>query len=245
MDNYIVTNYGINYAFVGSQNDYWPIKEEDKDKHFVTAEEFVFGNKNQIIPIFSFEIMRRDFLILWKDDHIDNIENSSYMREMLKQGVNIYGAKNNEEAINIIKLKKRNKIKFITNCGPDLSGKKLIEKIRNEFHYNFICLVFTSRITHLNWVKDMPNVILTTDDFKFREYVEMKMTQKNFLNFIKDLEQTYHTKFNIKENELLKYPDFINDIDHPSPAEKEKLLNPQPLQESETYQPSRFSCLIA
>ena len=72
MDDDIVSNYGINYAFVGNENDYFPIEEKDKDKHFVVAEEFVFGNKNQIIPIFSFEIMRRDFMILWKDDHIDN-----------------------------------------------------------------------------------------------------------------------------------------------------------------------------
>lgn len=88
------------------------------------------------------------------------------MKELLKQGVNTYGVKNNEDAINIIKAKKRNKIKLVTNCGEELLGKQLIETIRNEFHYNFICLVFTSRFEYLDCVRTIENVILTTSDLE-------------------------------------------------------------------------------
>ena len=203
LDPNLLENCGINHVLVGNSVGYNPIREEERERNLVVAGEFVFGRKYQIIPIFSFQVMRRDHLILWKDDHIDNDENSSYMKELLKQGVNIYGVKNNEDAINIIKAKKRNKIKLITNCGEELLGKQLIETIRNEFHYNFICLVFTSRFEYLDWVRTFENVILTTSEEKFKEFISLEMTQENVMRYIRDLESYHHTVFNINESEIL------------------------------------------
>lgn len=198
-DRDIVLNYGINHALVGSLFHYQPINEEQMQDNQVVAEEFVFGNKYQIIPKFSLCLMRREYFILWKDENINNEENMSHIKFLLKREVNIYSAENNDEAINIIQRKNKNKMKIITNCGPNLSGKQLIEYIRNEFHYNFIILVFASHLGHITWVRNIPNVILTTEISKFFNFIMLEMTHENVMNYIRSLEDSYDVKFNINE----------------------------------------------
>lgn len=215
MDKDVVDNCGINHTTVGSSNGYKPINLNEKDKHNVVAEEFVFGNKFQILPIFSFEVMRRDHFILWKDDHIDNNENTKYMKDIQKQGINIYGCKNNEEALNLIKIKRKNKIKLITNCGHELHGKQLIEAIRNNYKYNFICLVFAMNPNHFNWATKMDNVILTLDQKKFKEFISLEMDKDKITDYIKDLEKRHKVKFQKKENEILYFPHYVDDVTKP------------------------------
>lgn len=52
------------------------IDSASKDKNYLSAEEFVFPNKFQIIPVYSFTVMRKDHYILWKDDNVENEEKS-------------------------------------------------------------------------------------------------------------------------------------------------------------------------
>lgn len=94
--------------------------------------------------------------------------------------------------------------------------KKLIEHIRNELHYNFIILVFSSNLGHISWVKNIPNVILTTEISKFRDFIMLEMTHKNVMNYIRSLEDSYDVKFNINEEEILYFPDFIDDVWYPT-----------------------------
>ena len=47
----VVNNFGINHAYVGNKTGFHPISPSDFDKNDIAAEEFVFPNKYQIIPI--------------------------------------------------------------------------------------------------------------------------------------------------------------------------------------------------
>lgn len=160
----IISNYGINHALVGSSNNYLPIEYPDPDKNSIIAEEFVFPTKYQIVPICSFIVMNTNFYILWKDENIDNDENKEYMEELGKKiEVNVYFKKELNEAVDLIKLKKRNKIKLITNGGENLTGKKLIKESRKIYQSNFVCLVFARNSNHLDWVTKMENVLFTSN----------------------------------------------------------------------------------
>ncbi|KAK8875571.1 hypothetical protein M9Y10_005740 [Tritrichomonas musculus] len=203
----IVNNFGINHAYVGNTTGFHPISPSDFDKNDIAAEEFVFPNKYQIIPICSFMVMRTDHLILWKDDNINNEENSEYMKELTKKiEVNVYGRKTWEEAVEVLKLKKHNRIKLITNGGAGLTGKKLIEEARKIIGSNFVCLVFANSAEHLDWVLKMENVLFTNDPETFRKFASLGMTEKEVLDYIDFIEKSKNIKFNINQKELLNFP---------------------------------------
>lgn len=151
--------------------------------------------------------MRSDYFILWKDENITNSENSEYMKDLSKKiEVNVYFKSSVDEALNLIRLKKYNKIKLITNGGHELTGKKLIQEARKIIGSNFLCFVFASNDRHLNWVLDMENVIFTTIPKVFKEFAELKMNMNDVLNFIRRLEESSHVNFRINQEELLKFP---------------------------------------
>lgn len=70
---------------VGSNNRFEPITNDERENNLIIAEEFVFPKKYQIIPICSFTVMRTDYYILWKDEHITNNENTRYMKDLSKK----------------------------------------------------------------------------------------------------------------------------------------------------------------
>lgn len=197
---------GMHKILVGSLNGFEPIKESNKDNNYISAREFVFPNKYQIIPIYSFTIMRKEHFILWKDDDIRNSENAEYMKDLQKEmEVNVYGVDSVSKAVEIIQRKKRNKIKLMTNAGKSLTGKKLIEEARKIIGSNFVCLVFARSHGHLEWIKDMENVLFTTSSDDFRRFAKLDMNKTEILNFAHDLEKEYDCKFKINENELLNF----------------------------------------
>lgn len=203
----IADDYGIHHAYVGNSVNFTPVDPCEKENNDIFAEEYVFPNKYQIIPIYSFMIMKADHYILWKDENLEGSENSSYLKELSQRiEVNVYGKSSYEEAIEVIKLKKHNKVKLITNGGQGLTGKKLIEKSRDIIGSNFVCLVFAGTLEHMSWVENMENVLLTTDTDAFKKFAELKMNQTDVLDYIKYLENLHSLKFKIKEDSLLKFP---------------------------------------
>ena len=77
-----------------------------------------------MISLWSFTIMRKDHWIIWKDEHIENNENSGHMKDLSKRmEINVYFKKSVDDALNLIKKKKRSMIKLIANGGSNLSGK--------------------------------------------------------------------------------------------------------------------------
>lgn len=203
----IKDNYGIHHVLVGSSNNYHPIKESERENNIVSAEEFVFPNKYQFIPLCSFTIMRKDHYILWKDENIENGENSEYLKQLSKRmEVNVYSTKHLEEAVQIVGKKKYAALKLITNGGTDLSGKKLIEQARSIIGSNFICLVFARSQSHLDWVCEMENVLFTASAEMFRKFASLQMKQKEVLSFVEELQEEYDHRFKINEEELLNFP---------------------------------------
>lgn len=207
IESSIVKEYGINHAYVGNSKRFCPVDPKYKDQNDIFAQEFVFPNKYQIIPICSFMVMKADHLILWKDENIQNSENAEYMRDLSKRiEVNLYGKKSVEEAVEVVKLKKYNKIKLITNGGNQLSGKKLIEESRKIIGSNFVCLVFARSTNHFEWVKNMENVLLTFNAEAFRKFAALKMNQKDVLDYIDYLEKLHGFKYKINKESLLRFP---------------------------------------
>lgn len=200
---------GINTAFVGNCALYHPISPSEVHNHQIVAHEYVYPNKYQIIPMFSFVVMRSDSLIVWKDENIENNENLGYMKYLEKKcQINVYKCKSVSEGVDLINLKKHNKIKLITNGGINLTGKQLIEQARKIVGSNFVCLVFAGSRNHIEWVEKMPNVLLTTKTEMFKKFADLEMEQNAMNQFINELQNAENFKFNINQKELLNFPLF-------------------------------------
>lgn len=209
--NEVKNNYGIHHALIGMKSKYHPFDMSQIDNQYYTAEEFVFPNKFQVIPIFSFTVMRTSHLILWKDENLDNSENSRYMKELSeKMQVNVYSRKSLEESMEVVRLKRKNVIKLITNGGANLSGKKLIEEARKVIGSDFVCLVFAMSWGHFEWVKNMKNVLLTNKAEMFRKFAALNMEINSIMGFIDELEKLHKVKYYIDQNQLLNFPNIID-----------------------------------
>lgn len=207
IESEITKSYGINHAIVGSSSGFTPIKAADYANHYLAAEEFVFPNKYQIIPIYSFTVMRKDHFILWKDDNIDNSENSAYFNDLSRRmEVNVYKENSVIGALKLIRKKKKNMFKLITNAGKDLNGKELINEARKIIGANFVCLVFASNVDHYKWIKEMENVLFTVRPELFKRFCELKLNEKEVLEFVSRLEDNCEFKFKINKNDLLRFP---------------------------------------
>ena len=75
----------------------------------------------------------------------------------------MYGVGEIDEALKIIKRKKYNKIILLSNVGIVDEAKKFIEDVRRILKFNVIVLFYTSKLSHLNWIKDFPIAIFTTN----------------------------------------------------------------------------------
>ena len=150
-------------------------------------------------------------MILWKDEHLDNSENSRYMKELSeKMQVNVYSRKSLEESMEVVRLKRKNVIKLITNGGANLSGKKLIEEARKVIGSDFVCLVFAMSWGHFEWVKNMKNVLLTNKAEMFRKFAALNMEINSIMGFIDELEKLHKVKYYIDQNQLLNFPNIID-----------------------------------
>ena len=164
--------------------------------------EFVIPSENQILPLYSITLKRSEYYCLWKDYHFTHqtsfTEHALHVKNYAKQllGINVYGVGEIDEALNIIKRKKYNKVILLSNVGSDIEkAKKFVNDIRAILKFNVVILFFTSKISHLNWIKELPNALFTTSDKHFKEYISNFTTSG--LNSLKtQIEKDYNTKFN-------------------------------------------------
>lgn len=199
-------NYGVHHALVGRDFFWCAVDPRSFDTH-ITGDEYVFPNSNQIIPICSFTVMRSDHYVLWKDEHIDTDYNQSYFRSVNEKiQVNMYGKKTVDEALDVIRLKIRNRVKLITNGGDTFTGRRLINEARNIVGSNFICLVFSYHTHHSDWIVKTENVLYTNYIDMFEKFSLLKMEEKSILDFINELEKLQNLKFKINKTEMLNFP---------------------------------------
>ena len=94
--------------------------------------------------VISAKLKRNEFCVIWRDNNFSEkpVYNNNFdkiFKDFLKERMkyieqaakyNIYPCETSEEALELIKRKKYNKIILISNVGNDLGGKKFIEQAR-------------------------------------------------------------------------------------------------------------------
>ena len=129
--------------------------------------------------------------------------------------LNIYPCETTNEALELIKRKKYNKIILISNIGSDLGGKKFVDEARKIIGNNVIVLFSAYNIEHLKWVKDYKNALFSNEpnfyeDFLncfSRDYYNYRNVGKNIIKLKEKIEEHYKVKFNF-DNRFLYYPLF-------------------------------------
>ena len=172
--NEYVQKNGIRYAYVDA-GSYLMSKEKLEKYDGFIGNEFLISDKNQILPLYGVTMKRVEYLVIWRDYNFNekNPNNNSQkifneMKEfhnkikkilLVELNSKVYYAKDTEEAINLIKRKKYNKIIIVTNGNNQ--GKEFIIEARKIIGSNVICAVSAFWVkSHINWVKQLDNVML-------------------------------------------------------------------------------------
>jgi len=204
---------GIRYVKVNAKGHPLSINESKGNdyKKFIGTE-YVIPDKNQILPLYSITLKRNEYYCLWKDYHFTHeteyTEEAIHVKNIAKQllGINIYEVGEFDEALDIIKRKKYNKVIILSNVGVVDQTKQFIEDIRKILNFNVIILFFTASIEHLKWIKDIPNTLFTIDDCFFKDYI-LNFNETGLNNLKVKIEEEYGEKLD-KFNADLSYPLF-------------------------------------
>ena len=192
--------------------------KENGYKKFIGTE-FVIPNENQILPLYSITLKRNEYYFLWKDYHFTHqtgfTAHALHVKNIAKQllGINVYGVGEIDEALEIIKRKKYNKVIIMSNVGNDIEkAKQFIKDIRDILKFNVIIMFFTSRRSHLEWIKEIPNILFTTKDSLFKKYI-LNFNENGLNDLKKEIEEEYDVKLDKFEADL-SYPLYKEDGDY-------------------------------
>ena len=126
---------------------------------------------------------------------------------------NIYPCETTNEALELIKRKKYNKIILISNVGTDLGGKKFIDEARKIIGNNVIALFLAYNINHLNWIKNYKNALFSNDPYFYEEYLKCFNDKYGYVekaNKILELKQTIENYYKVKFHFDYKFLDYPN-----------------------------------
>ena len=213
----------INFAY--AKEDFSTIKEyPDKNKFYGT--EYVIWDLEQICPLIGAKLKRNEFCVIWRDNNFSSkpVYNNKFdatFKKFLKERMkyieqyaeyNIYPCETTNEALELIKRKKYNKIILISNVGTDLGGKKFIDEARKIIGNDVIALFLAYNINHLNWIKNYKNALFSNDPNFYEEYLncfndEYYEKEDKIVDLIKKIENYYKVKFNF-DHKFLYYPNY-------------------------------------
>ena len=118
----------------GSSNSKWRIDLWKKREIYW---EWICNNRKITNASFNGLILKRnEYFVIWRDTNYLAKNNYSKFLENVKmilyknEGINVYIESCTENALDLIKRKKYNKIILISNIGLYLSGKKFVETAR-------------------------------------------------------------------------------------------------------------------
>ena len=215
---------GINYVYAEMEGLETIINSvPDKSRFF--SSEFVIKDLEQICPLMCFKLKRDEYCIIWRDNNFSinpvfNNEFDSVFKKYLKERmeyinkwakINIYPCETSEEALQLIRRKKYNKIILISNIGTDLGGKKFVEEARKIIRNNVIVLFSAYNIEHLDWVKNYKNAFFSNNPTFYEKYIECfynksKEKCKSSIKKLKfELEEYYKVQFTF-DAKFLDYP---------------------------------------
>ena len=208
----------INFAYADSK--YKTIKGEP-DKSIFYGTEYVIWELSQICPLIGAKLKRKEFCVIWRDNNFsskpvynnkfDEIfkkflnERMVYIEQYAEQ--NIYPCETTEQALELIKRKKYNKIILISNVGTDLGGKKFVDEARKILQNDVIALFLAYNTGHLKWIQNYKNALFSNDPSFYEEYREC-FSEKNYekkmtISELKSkIENHYTVKFNFDDNYL-------------------------------------------
>ena len=206
----------INFAYAGCEFE--TLKEKVSSEFYGT--EYVIWDSDQICPFISAKLERKEFCVIWRDNnfssksvynnHFDEIF-KKFLKERIKYiersaRYNIYPCETTEEALELVKRKKYNKIILLSNVGTDLGGKYFIDEARKIIENNVIVLFLAYNVNHLKWIKDYENAIFSNEPKFYEEYLECfnKNDIKEEIEKLKNkIENHYDVKFNFNDEFLL------------------------------------------
>ena len=213
-DKKVVKN-GLHYAKVKSDSGQI-INENDlkeKNRNYLIGNEYVITEKEQVLPLFNLDFKINESLIIWRDPTINENKSNAkvfnvskmYINQFLR--INAYFKDSIENALELIKRKKLNKIILISNIGLDLSGKKLMEIARKILDFPVIILFFSQNLMHLKWIQEEKNILFTSETNFYKKYI-LNYNEKDLIELKKEIENNFKIKLQFTRD-YLKFPKFI------------------------------------
>ena len=215
----------INFAY--AKEDFSTIKDNPNKNRFYGTE-YVIWDLNQICPFIGMKLKRIEYCVIWRDNNFSSkpVFNNKFdeiFKKFLKERMiyiqrntefNIYPCETSDEALELVKRKKYNKIILISNVGIDLGGKKFIDEARKIIGNEVIALFLAYNIQHLNWIKNYKNALFSNEPNFYEKYLSCFSDEhyngkkKDLLMDLKNnMEEHYKVKFNF-DGQFLYYPNF-------------------------------------
>ena len=206
----------INYAYAGSVTE--ALSNPDRSKFY--GIEYIIWDLDQICPFISAKLQRQEYCVIWRDPnfsskpvHFSKFDDlfKKFLKERIKYieqvaKYNIYPCETTEEALNLIRRKKYNKIILISNAGN--GGKEFISEARKIIGNDVIALFVAYMVEHLKWIKDFPNAIFCNESTFYEKYLECfndtnTNNVKNKIDtLIRSIENHYQVRFSFNKNYL-------------------------------------------
>ena len=144
---------------------------------------------------------------------------------------NIYPCETSDDALELVKRKKYNKIILISNVGSDLGGKKFIDEARKIIGNDVITLFLAYNIQHLQWIKDYKNALFSNEPNFYEEYLscfsddDNCYTKEGMILMLKEkMENHYKIKFNFNDK-FLYFPKYKEGGKYSDLTFQKKILN--------------------
>ena len=215
----------INFAY--AREDFSTIEDNPDIKRFYGTE-YVIWDLEQICPFIGMKLKRQEYCVIWRDNNFSakpvyNNKFDEIFKKFLKERMkyiqqfaehNIYTCETTNEALEIVKRKKYNKIILISNVGSDLGGKEFIDQARKIIGNDVITLFLAYNIEHLNWIKNYKNSLFSNEPNFYEKYLacfsdmyDDAYKKDKLIELKEDMEKHYKVNFNFN-GQFLYYPNF-------------------------------------
>jgi len=206
----------INIAFADAYTGIYELYYQKNKENRVKFNEYVINDLNQICPFISAKLKRDEFCVIWRDINFSNNPvydqfHDTLFKNFLKKRVeyienlakfNIYLFNNSEEALEVIKKKKYNKIILISNVGTDYGGKKFISEARKILESDVIALFLAYNENHLNWIKNFKNAFFSNEPEFYERYLRCfeQKDERQIIDCLNNLKEIIEAHYSVKLN---------------------------------------------
>jgi serine/threonine protein kinase len=184
------------------------IEENERRKNILGAD-YVVTEKEQILPLYGLTLKRNEFLVIWKDSLYGKDKDRTNALEIIKfkicenMNINVYFENTIKKALELIKIKRFNKIILISDLGQNIKEKDFINDARRIMGFPIMVLFYGTKI-----ISNFPNALYTQDANFCLRYI------RNYNNNgLRDLKREVENNLNIRLNFTRDFLSFNNFID--------------------------------